>query len=241
MPPAAPAAQPFGGFVERHLAEPRRPPPQRLSLGGAPADDLAAFQAQIENGDDLLVPLDPAEPLRAGPATELVLREADVTMTGVADGGAGPSSGSAAPAAATVAELLPGVAEIDIAGVDQQMRMSHPAALLPDPTPAARAPAPQAVPSPVSPVSPETQPVPYVPYKLRFRFAEATGHLLQLLKDAGHRGSGQGVGPAVDMLLQLPGLVLNGGGAGRGRHRGVNRKLKLFQAGNMEELNRVPL
>ena len=162
-------------------------------------------------------------------------------MTGVADVGVGPSSGTGTPAAASVAIILPGVAVIDIAGVGQHMRMSHPAAMLPYSTPAARAPAPQAVPSPVSPVSPETQPVPYVPYKLRFRFAEATGHLLQLLKDAGHRGSGQGVGPAVDMLLQLPGLVLNGGGAGRGRHRGVNRKLKLFQAGNMEELNRVPL
>ena len=82
------------------------------------------------------------------------------------------------------------------------------------------------------------RPAPYVPYS-RFRFAEATGHLLQLLKDAGHRGSGQGVGPAVDMLLQLPGQVLNGGGAGRGRHRGVNRRLELLHAGNMKELHRV--
>ena len=152
VPPAPPTAQPFGGFgfAERPLAEPRRPPPPRLSLGGAPADDLATFPAQIVNGDDLLVPLCLARLPRAGPASELVPREADVTMTDVADEGAGPSSGLAALAAASVAEILPGVAEIDIAAVDQQMGVSHPAALLPDPSPAVRAPAPQAVPSPVS-------------------------------------------------------------------------------------------
>ena len=57
--PALPTAQPFGGFVERPLAEPRRPQPPRLSLGGAPADDLK-FPAQIENNNDLLVPMCPA-------------------------------------------------------------------------------------------------------------------------------------------------------------------------------------
>ena len=41
------------------------------------------------------------------------------------------------------------------------------------------------------------------------------------------------------MLLQLPGLVLTGGGAGRGRHRGVNRRLELLQAGHMEGLQQV--
>ena len=59
VPPAPPTAQPFGGFVERPLAEPRRPQPPRLSLGGAPADDLK-FPAQIENNNDLLVPMCPA-------------------------------------------------------------------------------------------------------------------------------------------------------------------------------------
>ena len=91
----------------------------------------------------------------------------------------------------------------------------------------------------MSPVSLETQPAPYVPYKSRSRFAEATEHFLQLLKDAGHRRSGQGVGPAVDMLLQLPGLVLTGGDAGRMRHHGVNQRLELLQAGKMEELHQL--
>jgi hypothetical protein len=133
-----------------------------------------------------------------------------------------------------VNDVVPGVEELDLSTTDSAMRVSNAAPTEPAaPPPAVPRPA---QPSAVSPVCPEIRPAPFVPYQSRFRFGEVTGHLLQLCKDAAHRGAGVGFSEAIDLLLQLPGLVLCGG-AGRSRARKFNKRLELLAAGRMEELS----
>ena len=68
-----------GGFVERPMAEHARPHMPLHSVGDAPADDLAAFMAQIENEEDLLVPIDLDVPPRPEPAPGRAPRAADAS------------------------------------------------------------------------------------------------------------------------------------------------------------------
>lgn len=142
-------------------------------------------------------------------------------------------SGMAQPAA----QPLPHVEGLQIVSEDHTMRVLEPAATAEGPQAIPRTPAP--LPRPrqpgVSPVAPESRPAPFVPYKSQTRHAEVTGHLLQLCKDAAHRGSSVGFNEAFDVLLHLPGLVLTGG-SGRSRARKVNARLQLLMEGRMEEL-----
>jgi hypothetical protein len=139
---------------------------------------------------------------------------------------AAASEARADPQPHPAVEVLPSVENLAINSADIVMRQVDTPAAHVEPQPIPVVPL-SAVPSAVSPIAPEIRPAPFVPYKSRFRHAEVTGHLLQLCKDAAHRGSGQGFSEAFDLLLQLPGLVLTGGN-GRSRARKVNRRLELL-------------
>jgi hypothetical protein len=96
------------------------------------------------------------------------------------------------------------------------MRGPEPQAVMPSPQSATDTRRAQPLPSARSLLAADVKPAPLVPYQSRFRYAEATAQLLQLVKDAAHRGSCQGASEAVALLLlQVPPLVLVSSGAGR--------------------------
>lgn len=230
LPTAAPGASHCGAptlaappaSVQPHAD--MQPP---LSAGlGSPTDDFHRFLDGL-HGDGLA----PPEPT---PHLEAEGLPADVVMDP-------PTATTAATQPEWPAELIDDIGQavggLDLEAVDHNMFVVEGApASAAAPPPVAP---PEQRPSAVSPIAPEVRPAAWVPYQSRFRHGEATGRLLQLCKDAAHRGEGQGVTEAVDLLLQLPGLVLTGG-AGRSRHRKVNKRLELLMQDRMDELRTEP-
>lgn len=220
-PPVEPV--PDRSMLTRHVTE--QGPHQTTDT---PADDLQQFMLMLaDDGVEGILPQHSSTPAPHPPPTSDVI---DV-VAALAEHPAGDHAQEAT--ASHIAAIVPAVEGLDIAGVDHIMHAAEPTPPAPAaPTPPRPLPA---APSHVSPIAPEVKPAPFVPYQSRFRHGEVTGHLLQLCKDAANRGGGQGFSQAVDLLLQMPGLVLTGG-AGRSRGRKVNKRLELLMAGRMVEL-----